>query len=95
MPNTIPACPVCGMENTYSDGGQYICPDCTHGGHSLPIPLVMTMRRAWSKMPMDRFYKTVIPSPSSKTLKVKELVLGRQSRHEGEKHPLGGRRSRY
>ena len=30
MPNTIPACPVCGMENTYSDGEQYICPDCTH-----------------------------------------------------------------
>ena len=30
MPNTIPACPVFGMENTYSDGGQYICPDCTH-----------------------------------------------------------------
>ena len=30
MTQNIPACPVCGMENTYSDGGQYICPDCTH-----------------------------------------------------------------
>ena len=28
--NTIPACPVCGMENTYQDGGNFICPDCTH-----------------------------------------------------------------
>ncbi|WP_434779736.1 zinc ribbon domain-containing protein YjdM [Neisseria sp. Ec49-e6-T10] len=26
----IPTCPVCGMENTYPDGSQYICPDCTH-----------------------------------------------------------------
>ncbi len=30
MNNTISACPVCGMENTYSDGEQYICPDCAH-----------------------------------------------------------------
>ena len=30
MTQNIPACPVCGMENTYSDGEQYICPDCTH-----------------------------------------------------------------
>lgn len=28
--NTIPACPVCGMENTYPDGEQFICPDCAH-----------------------------------------------------------------
>ncbi|UPG88169.1 zinc ribbon domain-containing protein YjdM [Luteibacter aegosomaticola] len=27
---SIPACPMCGMENTYSDGGMYICPDCAH-----------------------------------------------------------------
>jgi protein PhnA len=26
----IPACPVCGMENTYPDGDVYICPDCGH-----------------------------------------------------------------
>jgi len=26
----IPACPRCGMENTYPDGDQYICPDCAH-----------------------------------------------------------------
>ncbi len=25
-----PACPVCGMENTYPDGNHFICPDCTH-----------------------------------------------------------------
>ena len=34
MNDTIPACPVCGMENTYSDGEQYICPDC---GHEWPL----------------------------------------------------------
>ncbi|MFA5081520.1 MAG: zinc ribbon domain-containing protein YjdM [Hydrogenophilaceae bacterium] len=27
---TIPACPICGMENTYPDGDNYICPDCGH-----------------------------------------------------------------
>lgn len=26
----IPACPVCGMENTYPDGSNFICPDCAH-----------------------------------------------------------------
>ncbi len=25
-----PACPVCTLENTYQDGDNYICPDCTH-----------------------------------------------------------------
>jgi protein PhnA len=25
---TIPACPQCGLENTYPDGAHYICPDC-------------------------------------------------------------------
>jgi len=25
-----PACPVCGMENTYPDGSHFICPDCSH-----------------------------------------------------------------
>jgi len=28
--STAPACPVCGLENTYADGDNYICPDCTH-----------------------------------------------------------------
>ena len=28
--NMIPACPVCGMENTYPDGDNFICPDCSH-----------------------------------------------------------------
>lgn len=26
----IPACPRCAMENTYPDGGHYICADCAH-----------------------------------------------------------------
>lgn len=26
----IPACPLCGMENTYPDGENFICPDCAH-----------------------------------------------------------------
>lgn len=29
MPHTTPACPQCGLENTYTDGPLYICPDCT------------------------------------------------------------------
>ncbi len=27
---SLPVCPACGMENTYTDGDQYICPDCFH-----------------------------------------------------------------
>ena len=27
---TIPPCPQCGLENTYPDGTNWICPDCTH-----------------------------------------------------------------
>lgn len=30
MPHTIPACPQCGLENTYPDGNHYLCPDCAH-----------------------------------------------------------------
>jgi protein PhnA len=26
----LPACPVCTLENTYKDGDNYICPECTH-----------------------------------------------------------------
>ncbi len=25
-----PPCPVCGLENTYPDGSNWVCPDCTH-----------------------------------------------------------------
>ncbi len=28
--NSIPACPQCGLENTYPDGSNYVCPDCTY-----------------------------------------------------------------
>ena len=28
MPHSTPACPQCGLENTYPDGSNYICPDC-------------------------------------------------------------------
>ena len=28
MSQTPPACPQCGLENTYPDGEQFICPDC-------------------------------------------------------------------
>jgi protein PhnA len=27
---SLPACPACGLENTYTDGDQYMCPDCFH-----------------------------------------------------------------
>ncbi len=30
MPHTVPACPQCGLENTYPDGTSYVCPDCAH-----------------------------------------------------------------
>ena len=30
MPNTVPACPQCGLENTYPDADNYVCPDCAH-----------------------------------------------------------------
>ncbi|MGY0612212.1 MULTISPECIES: zinc ribbon domain-containing protein YjdM [unclassified Luteimonas] len=28
--SAIPACPQCGLENTYPDGALYVCPDCGH-----------------------------------------------------------------
>jgi protein PhnA len=28
--STIPECPVCGMNNTYPDGDNFVCPDCAH-----------------------------------------------------------------
>lgn len=27
---STPACPACGMENSYSDGQNHVCPDCFH-----------------------------------------------------------------
>ncbi|MBY0464935.1 MAG: alkylphosphonate utilization protein [Burkholderiales bacterium] len=31
MPTQLaPPCPVCGLENTYPDGSNWVCPDCTH-----------------------------------------------------------------
>jgi protein PhnA len=30
MLNLPPNCPVCGMNNTYPDGDQFICSDCSH-----------------------------------------------------------------
>ncbi len=32
MPHNTPACPQCGLENTYPDAGLIICPDCGHEG---------------------------------------------------------------
>ena len=29
-PSNPTACPVCGMENTYPDGDNFVCPDCAH-----------------------------------------------------------------
>lgn len=29
MPNTVPACPQCGQENTYPDASNCVCPDCS------------------------------------------------------------------
>ena len=30
MPHSTPACPQCGLENTYPDTDNYISPDCAH-----------------------------------------------------------------
>lgn len=32
--SSLPACPQCGMENTYPDGENYVCADC---GHEWPM----------------------------------------------------------
>ena len=28
--SNLPACPQCGLENTYPDGALFVCPDCGH-----------------------------------------------------------------
>lgn len=28
--SSFPICPQCGLDNTYPDGAQFICPDCGH-----------------------------------------------------------------
>ncbi|MBD8873069.1 zinc ribbon domain-containing protein YjdM [Rhodanobacter sp. DHB23] len=28
--SSIPPCPQCALENTYPDGGNYVCADCGH-----------------------------------------------------------------
>ncbi len=33
----LPACPVCGMENTYPDNSNYVCADC---GHEWPMQAI-------------------------------------------------------
>mgnify|MGYP002128020742 FL=1 len=35
--SSLPACPVCGLENTYPDGDNYVCADC---GHEWPMQTV-------------------------------------------------------
>lgn len=32
--SAVPACPQCGLENTYPDGNNYVCADC---GYEWPI----------------------------------------------------------
>ncbi|MBC3882811.1 alkylphosphonate utilization protein [Undibacterium sp. LX40W] len=32
--SSLPACPVCGLENTYPDSDNYVCADC---GHEWPM----------------------------------------------------------
>ncbi len=32
--SAVPACPQCGLENTYPDGDNYVCADC---GYEWPI----------------------------------------------------------
>ena len=39
----IPACPRCGMENTYPDGANYVCADC---GHEWPMAAAVSEEEA-------------------------------------------------
>lgn len=34
---TISACPICGMDNTYPDGDNFICPDCSHEWSAIAV----------------------------------------------------------
>ena len=36
MPHHIPACPMCGLENTYPDAGNYVCTDCAYEWPQVP-----------------------------------------------------------
>lgn len=38
MPHTLPPCPQCGLENTYPDGDQCVCPDCGFEWPANPAP---------------------------------------------------------
>ena len=39
MQNTLPSCPQCGLNNTYPDGQQLICPDCGFEWPAQPIAI--------------------------------------------------------
>lgn len=41
----IPACPVCGMNNTYPDGDHLICPDCAHEWSLISTPETVEEKR--------------------------------------------------
>lgn len=41
--NTTPSCPVCGMDNTYPDRDNLICPDCSYEwSTTTPVELEQT-----------------------------------------------------
>ena len=50
MANPVPACPLCGMENTYPDGGNFVCADC---GHEWPAVAAAATDEAESALVRD------------------------------------------
>ncbi|MDD2759752.1 MAG: zinc ribbon domain-containing protein YjdM [Methylomonas sp.] len=70
----LPNCPKCGSEFTYSDGDQYICPECAHewaiSGHAEGAGDERVIKDAHGNVLQDGDSVTVI-----KDLKVKGSSL--------------------
>ncbi len=45
--NNIPAFPICGMKNTYPDGNNFICPDCSHDRPAITTPEEFEEKRVY------------------------------------------------
>ena len=68
--STAPACPQCTLENTYADGGNYVCADC---GFEWPMAGAMRPTRAvrWCATATAMRSPRATPWSSIKDLKVK------------------------
>ena len=89
----LPSCPQCTLENTYLDGDNYICPDCTY-----EWPATATAEAdEGSKVIKDSNGNVLVDGDAViliKDLKVKGSSTVLKKRHQSQKHPLGRWRSR-